>query len=350
MLRPLILFAAAALGLVSPALARDEQQPLFVPVLEENFPDPFILSVGQEFLGYATNADSGRANVQMARSTDLTHWAMIRDGMQLHDAMPVLPPWAREGSTWAPEVIAVAGGYVLHFTAKERRSGLQCIGAAFSADPRGPFRSDATEPLVCQRELGGTIDSDAFRDADGQLYLYYKNDGNNPRFHQSTQIYVQRLTPDGLHVSGAATALERNDQPWEAHVIEAPTMVRHQGRYTLFYSANHYGWEPDQNISVYSIGYATCAGPTGPCTDAADNPILHSFNDRNAGCLSGPGHQAVFIVGERQVIAFHAWAATRDCHLAAPPHRQLYLAPLGWNGDHPLIGRSLRPAPAAVSR
>jgi beta-xylosidase len=343
MLRPLILLAAA-LTLAAPVLARDEQ-PLFVPVLEDNFPDPFILPVGQEFLGYATNADGGRANVQMASSTDLTHWKMVRDGVHLHDAMPVMPPWARSGSTWAPEVIAAGGGYVLHFTAKERQSGLQCLGAAFSTDPRGPFRSDATEPLVCQRELGGTIDSDVFRDADGQLYLYYKNDGNNPKFRQPTQIFVQRLTPDGLHVSGDATPLARNDQPWEAHVIEAPTMVRHQGRYTLFYSANHYGWEPDQNISVYAIGYATCRGPLGPCTDAADNPVLHSFNDTHAGCLSGPGHQAVFEVGAHQVIAFHAWAASRDCHLATPAHRQLYLAPLGWDGDRPVIGRSLRPAP-----
>jgi beta-xylosidase len=340
MLRPLILLAAA-LCLVTPAMARHEQ-PLFVPVLDDNFPDPFILPVGREFLGYATNAEGGRANVQMARSTNLTDWTMIRDGARLHDAMPVLPPWARDGSTWAPEVIAVDGGYVLHFTAKERKSGLQCLGAAFSTDPRGPFRSDATEPLVCQRDLGGTIDSDVFRDADGQLYLYYKNDGNNPRFRKSTQIYVQRLTSDGMKVSGEPVALAKNDQRWEAHVIEAPTMVRHQGRYTLFFSANHYGWEPDQNISVYAIGYATCRGPLGPCTDSADNPILHSFNDKNAGCLSGPGHQAVFDVGGRQVFAFHAWSATGGCRLATPAKRQLYLAPLGWDGDKPLIGRGLR--------
>lgn len=341
-LRPLILLAAAV-SLAAPALARDEQ-PLFAPVLDDNFPDPFILPLPGEFLGYATNADSGRANVQMASSPDLIHWKLIRDGAHLHDAMPTLPPWAKEGSTWAPEVISVAGGYVLHFTARERKSGLQCLGAAFSVEPRGPFRSDATEPLVCQRELGGTIDSDAFRDADGQLYLYYKNDGNNPKFRQPTRIYAQRLSADGLQVSGDPVALIRNDQPWEAHVVEAPTMVRHGSGYTLFFSANHYGWERDQNISVYAIGYASCRGPLGPCTQAADNPVLHSFNDAHAGCLSGPGHQAVFPVGDRQVIAFHAWAATHDCHLATPPHRQLYLAPLGWDGDRPLIGRSLRPA------
>lgn len=316
---------------------------MFVPVFHSNFPDAFILRNGDEFLAYATNAEGHQANVQMAHSTNLVDWEPVSDGRRLHDAMPVLPPWAREGFTWAPEVLRTETGYVLHFTAKERTSGLQCVGAAFSTDPRGPFVSQETQPLVCQTSLGGTIDSSPFRDADGQLYLYYKNDGNNPRFRQRTQIYVQRLTPDGLHVTGEPAALATNDQPWEAHVIEAPTMVRHQGRYTLFYSANHFGWEPDQNISVYAIGYATCRGPMGPCTDAAENPILHSFNDRQAGCLSGPGHQSVFDVGEHQLIAFHAWAASRDCHLATPVRRELYVAPLRWDGDRPLVAPSLRP-------
>ena len=40
--------------------------------------------------------------------------------------------------------------------------------------------SDAAEPLVCQTALGGSIDPDPFRDSDGILYLYFKNDGNNP--------------------------------------------------------------------------------------------------------------------------------------------------------------------------
>ena len=126
-------------------------------------------------------------------------------------------------------------------------------------------------------------------------------------------------------------------------MIEAPTMARHGSSYALFFSANHYGWEPDQNISVYAIGYARCQGPLGPCTDAPENPILHSFNTHEAGCLSGPGHQAVFQVGARYFLSFHAWAATADCHRAEEPRRYLYIAPLGWRDDGtPVIGASLR--------
>ncbi len=335
-MRKPFLFALAILACIAPAQAQD--QPPFVPVFQTDFPDPFILRAGNEFFAYATN---NVANVQMARSTNLVDWELIRDGDRRHDAMPVLPPWAREGFTWAPEVIRTDAGYVLHFTAKDRRSGLQCLGAAFSADPRGPFTSQATEPLVCQAEEGGTIDSHAFRDTDGQLYLYYKNDGNNPRFRRPTTIYAQRLTPDGLNVTGEPAALIHNDARWEAHAIEAPTMVRHGDSYFLFYSANHFGWEEDQRLSAYAMGYARCTGPMGPCVKAPNNPILYSYNSREAGCLSGPGHQSLFEVGDRQFISFHAHGATAGCR-RAQVGRYMYIAPLLWRDGAPQIGASLR--------
>ena len=333
----------SSLALLLSAAAAAADPPLFVPVFTSDFPDPFILPHGAEFLAYATNAQRNEANVQMAVSTNLVDWAPLRDGGHLHDAMPELPHWARPGFTWAPEVIAVGSGFVLYFTAKERESGLQCIGAATSADPRGPFVSAAEHPLVCQRALGGSIDPDPFRDADGHLYLYYKSDGNNPQFRQSTTIFGQRLSADGLSLAGDPVALLRNDTAWEAHVIEAPTMVRHGNHYAIFYSANHYGWEEDQRLSPYGIGYARCDTPLGPCTDAPENPILHSFNTREAGCLSGPGHQSVFQVGDRYFLSFHAWAATPGCR-KSDPRRYLYVAPLGWRDDTPVIGVSLRPA------
>ena len=342
----LIIGAALAAGMAS---AQPANEPPFVPVYRTNFPDPFILPHGSEFLAYATNAEDGRANVQMARSTNLVDWAPIRDGDNLHDAMPDLPAWAREGWTWAPEVMRHGNAYLLYFTAKERRSGLQCVGVATAADPRGPFTSPATEPLVCQRETGGTIDPHVFRDADGQLYLYYKNDGNHPEFRRPTDIFVQRLAPDGLSLVGEPVALLRNDRPWEAHVIESPTMVRQGDRYVLFFSANHFGWEPHQRLSPYAMGYANCTGPMGPCVDHPGNPILHSYNDRRAGCLSGPGHQALFEAGGRQFIVFHAHGATSGCR-DADLGRWMYVAPLLWRDGAPAIGVSLRRRPNAGQR
>lgn len=339
-MRILALSLLVLAGLLGPA--QSASAPPFVAVFETNFPDPFILPHVGEFLAYATNPEGAAVNVPMARSTDLANWSLVRSGDGLHDAMPVLPSWAREGWTWAPEVLPNADGYLLYFTAKERRSGLQCVGVARAADPRGPFISDAAEPLVCQRKLGGTIDPHAFRDFDGQLYLYYKNDGNHPEFRKPTDIFVQRLTPGGLGLTGEATPLLRNDKAWEAHVIESPTMTRAGGRYVLFFSANHFGWETHQRLSPYAMGYAACVGPMGPCTDAPANPILYSYDTREAGCLSGPGHQALFEIQGRQYVVFHAHAARSGCR-DANKGRYMYIAPLGWNDGEPQIGPSLRP-------
>lgn len=336
-----LLFAFLAAAGVAAAAQPVAKTP-FVPVFAHNFPDPFILPYKGEFLAYATNPEGAAANVQMARSTDLLTWNLVQTDGKLHDAMPDLPPWAREGWTWAPELMWHRDGYLLYFTAKEAKSGLQCVGVAEANDPRGPFTSKATEPLVCQRELGGTIDPHAFRDQDGQLYLYFKNDGNHPEFRKPTDIFAQRLTPDGLRLAGEPVALLRNDQEWEAHVIESPTMVRQDGRYVLFYSANHFGWEPHQPLSPYAMGFARCEGPMGPCIDAASNPILQSYNDPAAGCLSGPGHQALFEAQGRQYIVFHAHSAHDGCKNARKG-RYMYIAPLLWVDGTPKIGTSLRP-------
>lgn len=334
-------------GLLGPVQAAPT--PPFAPAFETNFPDPFILPHGDGFLAYATNPEGAAVNVPMARSQDLVNWSLVRAGKGLHDAMPVLPPWARKGWTWAPEVLPHDGGYLLYFTAKEQKSGLQCVGVAAAKDPRGPFVSKAAQPLVCQHKLGGTIDPHAFRDHDGKLYLYYKNDGNHPDFRKPTDIFVQPLTPDGLRLAGGETALLRNDRPWEAHVIESPTMTRQGERYVMFFSANHFGWEDHQRLSPYAMGYANCTGPMGPCTDAPNNPILYSYNKRGFGCLSGPGHQALFETGGRQFIVFHAHAALGGCR-DANRGRYMYVSPLNWENGEPRIGPSLRRVKTRVER
>src|SRR4051812_32086470 len=102
--------------LAVPALAGET---LFEPVLAHDFPDPFILPVGERYVAYATNSDAPRINVQVAVSADLRRWAPAPDPSKPsrpRDALPDLPAWARSGSTWAPEVLKVGDGYVLYFT------------------------------------------------------------------------------------------------------------------------------------------------------------------------------------------------------------------------------------------
>jgi len=312
-------------------------EPSFVPAYKDNFPDPFVVANGGEFIAYATNDG---INLPMLVSRDLVTWTPVGDtaGKRL-DGMPVLAPWVKAGRTWAPEVMRVGNRWLLYYTASHRKKNVQCIGVASADNPRGPFRDSSAEPMVCQFDLGGTIDANPFRDADGKLYLYYKSDGN--AVGKGTAIWGQQMTADGLKVVGAPVEMSRDDKKWEMKVVEAPTMVRSPTGYAMFYSAGYYGWNAEDRISPYSMGYASCAGPLGPCKDAPENPILHSFRDREAGCLSGPGHQSIFQAGGRSFITFHAWAATSGCR-KLEDERYLYVAPLFWKDGKPQLAPSLR--------
>ena len=336
-LRFLLAAALAATLAWSPARTAE---PSFVPVYQANFPDPDVQLVNGGFVAYATNDG---INLPMATSTDLVNWKPVMDpakpGKRL-DGMPVLASWVKEGATWAPEVHRVGTDYLLYYTANNRKLDRQCIGLAVASSPTGPFRDSSAAPLLCQAELGGTIDANIFRDAAGKLYLYYKNDGN--RVGKVSQIWGQRLSDDGRTLIGSPVSIARDTKPWEQKLVEAPTMVITPTGYQLFYSGGYYGWNDDQRISPYAMGYATCATPLGPCKPSPDNPILHSFNDREAGCISGPGHQSIFTVGTRHFIAFHAWAATKGCR-KADDKRMLFIAPLSWKDGKPVIGMSLRP-------
>lgn len=302
------------------------------PVLRYDFPDPGILHVDGTYYVYATNG-AGR-NVQVARSPDLVDWEL------LSDAMPALATWVTLGNSrvWAPEVLQIGEQFVLYYTARDKQSDRQCIGVATSTKPEGKFRDTRDSALVCQLSEGGSIDASPFRDSDGRLYLYWKSDGNCCNL--PTYLYVQELAADGLSLLGEPVQVARNDQPWEGNVIEAPTMWQHQGNYYLFFSANSYAGPS------YAVGYATCTSALGPCTDAAENPILASQMERPP-LVVGPGHQAIVqdTDGETWMI-YHVWEVT-SAGLRGT-RRFIWIDQLIWNEGKPdLLGPTtqLQPFP-----
>ena len=302
---------------------REAAGPRFTnPVFARNFPDPFVLRVGKTYYAYGTNGERG--NVQTLRSGDLVHWRAGRD------ALPKLGRWAYVGKTWAPEVLAVGGkAFVLYYTANAAEYGRQCIGRAVSRTPVGPFVDRWSEPLVCQHAEGGSIDASPFRDRDGTLYLLWKNDGNC--CGMDTWIYAQRLSRDGTALAGGRpTRLVKQDKPWEASVVEAPTLWTQDGRYYLFFSANAF------DNDLYAVGYATCKRPLGPCKDAPESPILES-----ACKASGPGHQAIVRDDDGETwIAYHAWPQSGE------EERELWIDPLEWEGGKPdVVGPTCRAQP-----
>ncbi|MBC8161040.1 MAG: family 43 glycosylhydrolase [Roseiflexaceae bacterium] len=289
------------------------------PVLRADFADPGVLKVGDTYYAYATNAIG--KNIQAAKSTDLVNWTMLQD------ALPALPTWAQLGGSlvWAPEVAQFGDQFIMYYTARDKASDRQCIGIAVSADPGGRFKDENDGPLICQADQGGSIDASPFSDGDTH-YLYWKNDGNC--CGKPTYIYVQQLAPDGLSLVGEPTQLVRNDAVWEGNLVEAPTMVKHEDRYYLFFSANDYAGPK------YAVGYANCESATGPCEDAPENPILKSRMDQKP-LVVGPGHQSVVQVGEQTWIVYHAWEVNSNG--LRGDRRFMYIDRIDWQDGVPRV-------------
>lgn len=282
------------------------------PAVDRNFADPDIVEAGGTFYAYATNDNN--KNVQVAASTDLEKWELLDS-----DALPTLPTWIIPGKTWAPEVSALGGQYVMYFTATNFMPALQCIGVATSAQPTGPFVVQGDAMLVCPADQGGAIDASVYSE-NGNHYLLWKNDGNCCGL--DTWISIAPLSSDGLTLAGPATQAFKQTLSWEGHLVEAPTLVKNTGTYYLFYSANDYGGED------YAVGYATATSLDGPW-EKNDEPFLSTGSSGDA--VRGPGGQDILQTSAGESwIAFHGWDG-------AFTYRALYVEPLQWEAEGPVV-------------
>jgi len=278
-------------------------------VINRNFPDPDVTRFGSTYHAYATNA-GGNVPVSTAPAAGGPWTAR-------GDALPTLGAWASTGLTWAPDVSRRADGqYLLYYTARSRAAGRQCIGAAVSGNPLGPFAPVGTAPLVCNTGEAGDIDASSFVDTDGRRYLLYKDDRN--AIGQPPSIWLQPVAADGITLQGGRTELLRNDRAEEAGVIEAPVLVRRASRYVLFYSGGPYG------NGSYFTGYATSTSITGPYAKAFRPLITTASVD---GVVNGPGGADVDVAGGN--IFFHGWLPGGG--------RGMYRADLGWANDLPVV-------------
>ncbi|HEV3451321.1 MAG TPA: family 43 glycosylhydrolase [Acidimicrobiia bacterium] len=284
-------------------------------------PNPFVLVTGGKYYLYSSQSGTFKSpNVPVWVSTDFTHWTSVKE------TLPKLPNWATWGSTWAPDVRRVNGRYVMYFTAlvKGRSPATRCIGNATASSPTGPFKP-VQRMLVCQVLHRGTIDPRTFVDTDGTLWLHFKSDDNaNAHGDSHTAIYAQRLTSDGLRLTGSRRVILRADQAWEGRIVEAPQMVLANGHYWMFYSGNWY------NQPKYAIGVARCQGPAGPCTKP---PRSRPFIGSNAQGR-GPGESSLFTDGNGLWIVYGPLAVEGR----EPTRRPVALAHIVFNGIGPNLG------------
>ena len=309
--------------------------------------DPFVLCEDGTYYMFATGGPIG---FNVWKSTDLVTFEKAKALKKVD--------WA-SGDYWAPEVFRTDDKYVMLFTARQRETGSLRTGIAFAEAPEGPYEDPLGHPLM---DFGyATIDATLTWDGDGNPYLIYVRDcsENAVNGRQESHIYGIRLAPDLLSVEGDPVLLTVPEGEWEmksgdTRWNEGPAVVRHEGKYYLYYSVNGY-W-----MKEYSVSAAAADSPLGPYTKQANNPLLYYIENGANVTVSGPGHNAFFTVGDELFTAYH----THTYPQAPSGNRQLCIDRAGFHADGtayingPTLADQLKPLaeigcanyiPAAVS-
>jgi hypothetical protein len=243
--------------------------------IEIPFADPTIYSENGKFYLAGTRPGSPLGFV-MLESTDLKEWTLSTSdasGMVLKAGAGSYG----ESGFWAPQFLKVNSTYYMTYTASEH------VAIASSPTLNGLYtQSNITsiDPDV------KNIDSYLFKDDDGKYYLYHV------RFNKGNFIWVAEfnMATGKINKQTLKQCLTKT-QAWEATpayesniIMEGPTVIKKEGVYYLFYSANHF-----QSID-YAVGYATATSPLGPWTKHTGNPIIH----RSIVGENGSGHGDLF--------------------------------------------------------
>ena len=233
-----------------------------------NQADPTIFFYDGVYYLYGTNDKNASDGFIVYHSTDkMKTWTLKGTALRKGDSFG-------DRGFWAPHVWVHKGKFYMAYTANEK------IAVAESDSPYGPFTQKNKVPIEYKY---GQIDPFVFIDDDGKKYMYYvRLDGAN-------KIWVAELNDDFLSMKEGTNVecITAQEGTWEhvnetkGKVAEGPTVVKHIGKYYLFYSAN------DFRLKDYAVGYAVSDNVYGPWTKFSGNPIIHQSNTGHAG--SGHG-------------------------------------------------------------
>ena len=288
------------------------------PIISGDHPDPTIIRVGRSYWTASTSGDWA-PEFPLFRSTDLRHWAPAGS------IFPQSPAWA-EGSFWAPELVNDRGHILVYYVGR-KRAGPLCVAVATANRPEGPYTDHG--PLMCQPD--GSIDPAMVRDENGHPFLLWKEDGNS--IGRPTPIWARPLTDDLIHLTRTPTQLIVNDPAtWEGGVVEAPYVMRHDGRFYLFYAGN----ACCGTACRYDEGVARADHLLGPWIKNPANPIIRP--NANWKC---PGHgTAVESSSDKDYFIYHAYPAAGTVYLG----RESVLDRITWSDGWPIVNGGAGPS------
>jgi beta-xylosidase len=240
------------------------------------FADPTIFVENEKY--YLTGTRNQEPlGFAILESTDLKHWT-VPDTSTLQLILRKGDSVFGKKGFWAPQIFKEKKTYYFTYTANEQT----CIAQAKSV--KGPFRQKKVIPIDATAK---NIDSFLFKDDNGKYYLYHV------RFNKGNYLWVAEfdlkrgcIKPQTLKQCLDCTESWEDTPNYKSNpVMEGPTVVKMDGTYYMFYSANHF-----MNID-YAVGYATSPSPVGPWTKHPNSPIIH----RSLVGENGSGHGDLFM-------------------------------------------------------
>ena len=243
------------------------------PVFEGWYADPEGIVFDNKYWIYPTYSSLYEEQVffDAFSSPDLVNWTQHG---RILDTSAV--KWAKR-ALWAPSIIKNGEKYFLFFGANDIQSDEEKggIGVAVADSPEGPYKDYLGEPLIDKFHNGAQpIDQFAFKDTDGQYYLFYggwghcnitklKDDFTGFIPFQDGKVFKE-ITPENY--------------------VEGPFMFLRNGKYYFMWSEG--GWTGPN----YSVAYAISDSPTGPFKR------IGKILQQNPEIATGAGHHSVIKV------------------------------------------------------
>lgn len=256
------------------------------PVVDGWYADPESRVYGDTVYLYVTRSLPFREqkNLDLVVTSDLENFEIVRDILDMSTFC------GAEFAIWAPTVIDKDGKYYLIFAANDihhdHEPGGLYIGVCDS--PRGPFRNVFPDgrPLLNVFYNGAQpIDAHLYKDDDGEIYLYYGG---------WRHLIVCRMndTMDGFAPMEAPCidGVAREITPDE--YVEAPYVMKLDGRYTLMYSTGKW------TNGTYRV---KAAAADAPCDEFRCYGDVLQAN----GLYDGPGHNSAFTFRGKHYTAYH---------------------------------------------
>jgi beta-xylosidase len=271
------------------------------PIIHADYSDPDAIRVGDDFYLVASSFNAA-PGLPVLHSKDLVNWTLVGHALRRQPPYDVFDKPQHGGGVWAPSIRYHEGEFYIFYPDPDR--GIYMVKAKTAA---GPW----SEPLLI-KEARGWEDPCPLWDTDGSAYLVSAMVAS--RSGIKSILVVSRMRPDGTRL------LDDGVMVFDGHdrnpTVEGPKFYKRGGYYYIFAPAGgvETGWQLVlRSKSVY--------GPYEERVALAQGTTA----------VNGP-HQGAWVetqTGESWFIHFQD---------KGPYGRVVYLEPLKWINDWPVIG------------